>query len=384
LVDSPDPAAQAGDILGQGITATNGSRNNWAVFAELALPVISKFEAQLALRHDKYSDYGSSTTPKAGFKFKPAEEVAFRANWGKGFRAPSLPEISPSQATFFVQVNDPVFGGAPQQVSGVFTGNPNLKAETSVTRTAGIVIEPTRNFSVGLDYYYIDWRNIVGATPFQDLVDPTVNDVVLDANGNVVQVIPNPVVIRDATTGQIVTVLNGYRNLTSTRTKGVDLDARLVNNTDFGKFTTSMNMSYVMSFKEEDVEQVASNGGSNTIPRIKGSLTVNWDQGPWAVTGRVNYIHSFYQRGLDDSFFTPPQDPRVQTGVYPDRVGSRTTVDLFARYAFSKNLSVAASVVNVFDKLPPYDPGFSTTYNYDFSQFDVRGRQFRVGLTYTR
>jgi iron complex outermembrane recepter protein len=366
LKDSPDPAAQNGDILGQGITATNGSRNSWAVFAELALPIVSKLEAQLALRRDKYSDYGSSTTPKAGLKFKPTEEVALRANWGKGFRAPTLPEISPSVATFFTQVNDPVTGATGVQISGVFAGNPDLKAETSITRTAGIVIEPTRNLSVSLDYYYIDWQNIVAAPSFQSQVN---------AGGSNV--------IRDPVTNNIVTVLSNYRNFTSTRTKGVDLDTRLVTNTDFGKFTTSMNVAYVIRFREEDVEYVGTNGGTNTIPRMKGSLAVNWDQGPWAVTGRLNYTHSFYQQLLAGSFFAPG-DPRFQTGVYPDRVGSRTTLDLFARYTINKNLSVAASVVNALDKLPPYDPGFSSTYNYDFSQYDVRGRQFRVGLTYTR
>ena len=40
------------------------------------------------------------------------------------------------------------------------------------------------------------------------------------------------------------------------------------------------------------------------------------------------------------------------------------------------------SVVNVTDEVPPYDPGFSGTYLYDFTQYDVRGRQFRVGLNY--
>jgi iron complex outermembrane recepter protein len=368
LDDSPDPAAQNGDILGQGITSTNGSRNNWAVFAELNLPVVSSLEAQLALRRDNYSDYGSSTTPKAGLKFKPSESVALRANWGKGFRAPTLPEISPSVATFFTQVNDPVTGTSNVQISGVFAGNPDLKAETSITRTAGIVIEPTRDFSIGLDYYYIDWQNIVGAPSFQSQVN---------ANG--------PNVIRDPLTNTIVTVLSNYRNLTSTKTKGVDLDMRLVNNTDYGKFTTATNVSYIHRFTEEDVEYVGTNGGTNTIPRIKGSLSLNWDQGAWSVTGRVNYIHSFYQTLLDATYtdpnFAPPSN--IQTGIYPERVGSRTTVDLFTRYAISKSFSVSASVVNVFNKLPPYDPGFSSTYNYDFSQYDVRGRQFRVGLTYT-
>ena len=101
LNDRPDPLAQSGQILGQGITATNGKRNSTALFAELGLPITKQIEGQLALRTDRYSDYGSSTTPKLGIKYTPNDMIAIRANWGKGFRAPTLPEISPSVATFF-------------------------------------------------------------------------------------------------------------------------------------------------------------------------------------------------------------------------------------------------------------------------------------------
>ncbi len=118
--DNPDPRAQNGDILGQGITATDGSRNQVAAFAEVALPLTRALEAQLAVRHDRYSDFGSSTNPKVGLKFKASPDLMFRANWGRGFRAPTLPEISPSVATFFTQVNDPFTAASGVQISGVF------------------------------------------------------------------------------------------------------------------------------------------------------------------------------------------------------------------------------------------------------------------------
>jgi iron complex outermembrane receptor protein len=39
--------------------------------------------------------------------------------------------------------------------------------------------------------------------------------------------------------------------------------------------------------------------------------------------------------------------------------------------------------VNLGNEKPPFDPGFSSTFNYDFSLYDPRGRQFRLGLTWT-
>ena len=102
LKDTPDPASIAGDILGQGSTATDGSRTSEAIYGELRLPILKNLEMQLAARYDHYSDYGSSTVPKVGIKYTPIDTLALRGNVGKGFRAPTLPEISPSTATFFV------------------------------------------------------------------------------------------------------------------------------------------------------------------------------------------------------------------------------------------------------------------------------------------
>jgi iron complex outermembrane receptor protein len=364
LQDRPDAAAQNGDVLGQGITATDGERDNLAVYGELALPITRQLEAQLALRYDDYSDFGTALTPKVGVKFKATPELLFRANWGRGFRAPTLPEISPSIATFFVQVNDPVTGQAGVQVSGVFAGNPNLQPEKSRSTNLGVVWEPNNAFNISLDWYQITWSNIVGSDTFQSIVDEG-----------------GPRVIRDPLTGAITTVLNNYRNLARTETQGVDIDARYIARTNWGRFTTRLNATYVDSFEEEGTEFAGTNGGFNTYPRWKGYLSLDWDQGPWAVTGRLNYIHHYYQQLLAGSFFVP-QHPLFQTGTYPEKVPSYTTYDLYARYNVTPMLTVSAAVLNLTDEVPPYDPGFHSTFIYDFTQYDVRGRQYRLSVNY--
>jgi iron complex outermembrane receptor protein len=378
IKDRPAAAARAGDILGQGITATDGSRTNTSVYGELSLPFIKDLEAQLALRMDRYSDYGTSTTPKVGVKYRLMEGLLVRANWGKGFRAPTLPEISPSEATFFTSVLDPE-DGVGRQVSGVFTGNPKLKAETSKSATVGVVFEPVKDFSVAANWYRIDWRNVVSSKSFQDIIDASC------PNGGAA--FGNPPcpstanVLRDTTSGTngVVTILSNYENLASRVTSGVDLDGSLRLATDFGRITTSANVTYIHSFKEDGVEYVGTNGGSNTIPRTRAGLSVSLDQGALAVTARVNYTHSFYQQALAASWFTP-QDPRFQNGVLPARTGSSTTVDLFGRYTFNANLSASLSIINVQNKMPPLDPAWTNLT--DISLYDVRGRSIRVGLTY--
>ena len=371
LNDNPAAVAQAGGVLGQGITKTAGDRNSIAVFAEAGVPILKSLEAQLAVRSDRYSDYGSSTVPKVGLKWKPISEFVVRANYGKGFRAPTLPEISPSVATFFVQVNDPVTGASGINISGIFAGNPALKAETSKSATLGFVFEPTKDFNFGFNWYSIDWKDQVGSYGFQTLV-----------NGNgIVNGIQRGVVTRDPVTNAIVTVSTNYTNLSEVSTRGVDLDAVYRLNTLYGKLAFGMAATYIEKFNIDGTDYVGNNG-NGSLPRIRGNVSVDWTQGPYTARLTANYIHSYYQQLLAGSYYATTNDPRFQTGIYGEKIGSRTTLDLFGGYEFNSKLKVNASVINLMNKQPPYDPGASSTFLYDFTQYDVRGRAYRMNVTY--
>ena len=379
LKDRPSEAATSGDILGQGTTSTDGSRSSEAVYGELRLPIMKNLEMQLAARYDHYSDYGSSTVPKVGIKYTPTDTLALRGNIGKGFRAPTLPEISPSTATFFVQVNDPQTDTI-QQISGVFAGNPNLKAEKSVSANLGAVFEPTRNFSTSVDYYWIKWKDIVLAPDFQGIVDASCpNPPATPADP------PCPStaqVLRDPITNNIVTVFNQYQNQSALFTSGLDVEMRYaVPTQSAGKFTGRLNGVYIIKYDLDGTGYEGSNGNFTYLPRIKLTAALDWDYGPISTTARFNYQMGVRQDLLPGSFFTPGQEP-FQTGVYPDKTSDYYTIDLYGSYQFTKNLKVGISVINALNRRPPYDPGIDATNVYDVSSFDVRGRLIRAALTY--
>lgn len=369
--DAPSAVAQGGGILGQGITATNSDRNNIAVFAEASLPITKSLEAQLAVRSDRYSDYGSSTVPKAGLKWKVSPELLLRANWGQGFRAPTLPEISPSTAVFFVQVNDPVTGAAGVNIAGIYYGNTALKAERSTSATIGAVFEPTKDFNVGVNWYSIDWKDQVASYGFQTLVN----------NNGIINGVQRAVVTRDTVTNAIVTVATSYLNVSQVSTRGLDVDAVYRMNTLYGKLALGLAGSYMESYKDGD-EYVGQNGYGISLPRLRGNVSVDWSQGPYSARVTANYVHSYYQALLPGSYYSTVNDQRFQTGVFGEKIGSRTTVDLFGGYEFNNKLKINASVLNVMNRKPPYDPGASSTFLYDFTQYDVRGRAYRMNLTY--
>ena len=376
IQDIPTQTAATGGILGQGSTFVDGSRDNLAVYGEFALPLTRQLEGQLALRYDDYSDFGSALTPKVGLKYKPAPEFLFRANWGRGFKAPSLPEITPSSAFFFTFVEDPAIPGVLSQIAGSVNANPNLEPEKSRSTTVGMVFEPNPDFSASFDWYNIKWSNQVALEDFQ-----------LIANNPA-----DPRAFRDPVSGVILSIAGSYINLNEVETKGFDIDLRYKRGTPYGRVGTRLAATYVDSYEIDGVEVAGTNaawlvGNISAIPRWRGQWSFDWEQGPWVTQLSINYIHHYWRTyGLTvaGSFFVPGAAGGIpQTGTLSAKSPSYTTVDLYGRYNVTPKLGISASVLNIFDEKVIFDPSFTTTYFYDRQAgYDIRGTVFRIGADY--
>jgi iron complex outermembrane receptor protein len=375
IEDIPTQLAATGGILGQGSTVVNGERDNLAIYGELALPLTRQIEGQLALRYDDYSDFGTALTPKVGMKYKPTPELLFRANWGRGFKAPSLPEITPSSAFGFQTISEPLTGNA-STVAVSLNSNPNLEPEKSRSFTAGMVFEPNRDFSASVDFYQITWANLVASEDFQAIAN----------NPN------DPRVFRDPVTGFVVSIAGSYINLGSVETQGVDFDIRYKKSTNWGRFGTRLNATYVDSYEINGEEMAGTNAAwtftfISAIPRWKALWSFDWEQGPWVAQLTVNYLHHYWRTyGTDNfpSFFVPGTPGGIpQTGTLDRQSPSYTTYDLYGRYNITPNLGVTGSIINITDEEPVFDPSFSTTYFFDRQAgYDIRGRTFRIGVDY--
>ncbi len=172
-----DPQSEAGNVFGvtedQG---AEGDREQSAAFFEIALPVTSQLEFQLAARHDVYNDFGSTTNPKFGFKYLPTESILFRGNVGTGFKAPTLSEIYKGTQIGLENLYDtPDCGsGCTERTTEIeiqTSGNPNLTEETSLSYNFGVVTEPISGLSIGADYWYIKIEDIVAEMDPQDVLD---------------------------------------------------------------------------------------------------------------------------------------------------------------------------------------------------------------------
>jgi iron complex outermembrane receptor protein len=369
LADRPDALITSGAVLGQGGTATDGSRNSNAQFAEVSVPLAKNLEAQVAIRRDDYSDFGSKTSPKVGLKWTPMKELLVRGTWSKGFKAPTLPEVSPSRATFFTTIFDPAIGGFAS-IAGTVQSNPNLKAESSKAGNVGVVWEPSKDTNFSVDFYRIRLNDTIQAPIQADF----------NREGRGLSILPNTIT-RDAS-GNPLAWSGRYINLDFQETSGIDFEVNHSMPLWDGKFTATLSFNYVSSFyvPEEpggartDVVDLNSGDFTSSVPRYKGFVTGTYKKGNWTTAATYRYTHSLDQNAAGTPVRAGATAPEA-------RVGAAYFVDLFAAYEGIKNLRLTANVRNALNRRPPYDPGYGS--GIDFTQYDARGRFYTVGATYT-
>ena len=359
LSDIPDPLSRSGATFGSGSVAVDGERRNTAIFAELSGKLVTSVELQAAVRHEKYSDFGTKTVPGIGAKWTITPDFLLRGTYSKGFRAPTLPENAKSNAIFFTTIADPVLN-LTYQTSGAFTGAGNLKPETSDNYNWGILWEPSKDTTFGIDFYRIKQKDIVSTDDFSFILR-------------------NPArypgqIVRSPITNAVLSIEARYINLALTETKGFDVEAKHIFNLgEHGKLTVAANYSYISSYKfvlaegEDPTEAVDSNAFA-TFPRFRGSVSANWQRGNWAVRLSNRHIEGYDQTGAT----ALPQQTHV---------GSSDFQDLFVSYSGFKNLNLTASVLNLLNAIPPYDA--ATGNRYATSLYDLKGRYITIGASYS-
>jgi iron complex outermembrane receptor protein len=368
--DYSDPVLALGDVLGRGSTQAKGSRDITSAYVELSVPAAKNLELQLAARTDRYSDYGSSSTPKVGVRWNATPALLLRATYAKGFRAPSIPESGESNAFFFQTLQDTTRCGinsvycGPVSVPGSFSANPDLKPEKSDSYTAGFVWEPVRAASIGIDYYYVKQKDLVSSRDFQFILD---NEALYSQ-----YVTRGPQTSEDASRGApgpLVLVGVPFENLSMVETKGIDVDARVRLGGAAGRWTLGFTGSYIISYKQPlaPEEPLTEFAGTYELPRFKGVGSLAFDSGPFSASAAVNYIHKFKQ----SSSAAATADPEIKPWK---------TVDFQAAYSGLRNTRFVLGVKNAFDREPPV--AIAETLLYVFQQHSLRGRFVYASVNY--
>lgn len=376
-VTRPSPALETGDIagLGSSVPPVDRSRTINSVFGEINVPILKGLEGNLAVRHDRYNDVGSSTNYKASARWQPSSTVLFRGSLGSGFRAPTLTDLwTPQTIGTSAQFDDPATGQTDLQVNAVTGGNPNLKPEKSKQRSIGVVISPTSTFSAGVDLFRVDVKDILATPSAQEVVsrfrsgDPAYAGLV-DLSGNEIDLIR--------------TIL---ANTGSAKVSGADIFASFRQNLDFGRLDVNLNGTYMNKFNQTSPggqisrkvgtlidpngDPVIGADSGGVILRWKHSLSASLTSGPWTGTLVQNYT-SGYRAGdrLDGE---------------PNFIGSQSLFDANVQFKGIKDLTLGVGVKNLFNTKPAVFTPVSNQFQagYDATQYDPRTRFVYVNATY--
>ncbi len=363
-----------GSLGVSGDPTVSGDRSVQAQYAELNVPVLDSLELTAAVRHDKYSDVGSTTNPKYSFRYQPFRELVIRGAYSEGFRAPSLYELyNPTYITYTQGFyDDPILcaGGSPtnggvanrdcdQQTLNQTGGNTELAPETARNKTLGFVYQPLNNLSVGVDFWWIDISGQVAEFP----------ETSIFANP---EAYSNRIV--RAADGSIDYIVTGLSNQGKVKTNGIDLSFDyLFPNSAYGQFGLSMQSTYVNRYDYQDeadgpyIDNVGDFQGIGVIARWKNNLVGTWNMGPYraSVTNR-------YTSGYND------YDPESHS-----HVSSYMLWDMSAGYNWRNTLDLDVGVKNMFDRDPPFtNQAVTFQSGYDPRYTDPLGRTLYSRITY--
>ena len=377
----PDPITASGVLSVLGASSSEGSRTIQAAYAELSIPVFKGFEASVAGRYDHYSDFGSTTNPKVGFKWKVLPQLALRGTYATGFRAPALTETTQSPSRFFTTVRDPVTCPVPQDptvnpncalsVKGVSGSNPDLQPEKSKSLTAGIIFEPLDNLSIAFDAFRIKRRNEIASIDTDYLLAHEA-----DFPGYVTR---KP----DGTIDQLNLI---YTNLGSTKVWGFDVEGKgSMNVGEVGK--VGMNAAYewlphywVAAVKDTPELDYA---GTWLQPKSRVRVGFSLDRGPWAANLTFNYTGK-YLRAFTPNDLSCPYDASGTNQPQLCSIKSWLTTDLFIGYKGFKNLELGLTITNLDNVQAPFDERMVTRYTAFRSDFhSALGRFFMASAKYT-
>ena len=350
------------------------SRNSKSLYVDLDNQVTDKFDVDLAVRYEDYSDFGSTTTGKVAARYDLTDSFAFRGAYSSGFRAPAL------QQQYFTTTSINIIGGAAVDV-GTF---PATSATAAALGAKPLEPEKSKNYSFGAVFHKGPFELTVDA--YQIDLD---NRIVLSEN---IQGSASGTATQQAIYALLqpfgVTTARFFINGVDTRTKGVDIVGRYrLDAEEAGRF----DLTLAANFNDTKVKRVPTTGTLSSLPvppslfaRVnvatyeegtpdkKFVATGDWSNGPWGAT-------------LKGAFYGSVLVPNSNQAL-DYHTGDKTVWDLEARYTFAQKITWAVGANNLFDEYPNRTPAAVNTTGVvafpSYSPFGFNGRFLYTRLAY--
>ncbi|WP_310539508.1 TonB-dependent receptor [Phenylobacterium sp.] len=350
-IKAGDPASRykAGSQSYPGFALTDAgkhARDNWAIYADLAFAPLPDTTLDIAVRHEKFSDFGDTTVGKLTGRWDITPAFAIRGTASTGFRAPTLAESYYSATN--VQPNSAFVQLPPNAPAAALIGIDKLRPETSVNFSAGFLARPGAGVTITLDAYQIEVEDrVVGSGTLYGFYNGAVRSAAVNAaiaaNGNVLEPVP-------------FSGVNVFSNGVDTRTRGADLvvtwsnslgapgriDWTLAANYNETKVTGVRAAPAQLSASGQSLfDKVALSTLATASPKTKLVAGALWQAGRWSVDLRETWYGQ-------TSRYSDPGDGRY----YLDKAGAKLITDLAVGYRVTDQVTMTLGANNLFDVHP--------------------------------
>lgn len=335
-------------------------QKSYAAYVDVEARLTERWSLGGAVRYEDFSEFGDTTNYKLATRFEITPDVAVRASYSTGFRAPTpgqLNATATSQGLDTVTLQLFQSGRlSPTNPVAVFLGAKPLEPEESETLTGGLIWRLGGGWSGSIDAYQIEVEKRF-STSATVTVTPAIR-AQLVASG-----VPGAAAF---------TSINWFTNDFDTRTRGVDVVVTYAADVGPGRATLTGAYNYN---KTEVTGGALSRSAtqqrlfeeSRPQHNLTGSAQYAW--GAFEVLGRVRYYG-----GWTDSTGNA-------TGEIFQDFGAVTFFDLSATWKATEKLSVRVGAENIFDTYPDeavFQASRGLVYSRN-SPYDTNG-----GLYYAR
>ncbi|MFV8817558.1 TonB-dependent receptor domain-containing protein [Haliea sp. E17] len=362
----------------------SANRDLTSAYAELSIPVLESLDLSVSARYDDYSDFGSTTNPSLGASWRPASWIEIYGKWGQSFNAPTLLDslatatggFYANQANVVPDPNNELTDPARVDSFLLEGAGGELKPQSAEIWAAGIVVYPVDNLRLNLNYYDIDFVDLLGA------VDPTSATAVLQNPDKIIfsptqeeldyfiSQVENADQFTDLDASTMGVIVDRRQtNTDSARLKGFDFGAQYYHETGFGDMSYGISGTFTESF------DITKNGFSSDQLKYNPDLLV---------TGSIGWTRDNIRTKLTLNY-TDKSDADPAEAVNQSSKDSFLLTNFFASYNFSaesgftSGLSLRLVVDNVFDEDPPE---YRRQQNFNYVGFTL-GRVYKLGLTKT-
>ena len=357
-------------FLGGGVEAL-AKRDAYAAFAELSISPSDYFDIKMAARYEKLEN-DSTFDPKLSILYKLTDYLSFRGSISSSFREPSLSQLYSGQVGLqgIQDYSNGVPKGGTSFIRIAQNGNNLLSPEESENINIGILWKPDENFDFKIDYWSIDYSNVI---------------TIESAQGKVINE-PLNQDIKRTIDGTLIGVTTKYFNAANVDTNGIDVELNYENNTNFGLLNVGLRGTHILKY-----EIPGSNGSAidvvglfnhdnfaRSLPETKIVLNTSLSNN--------NHKVSLFGRYVSDYSTTRPLSTSAKGAGFDQKIDQWITFDL--QYSYSFNLSgndirLSIGGNNILDDDVPlvYD---AANFSYDPKHHDPRGRLFYFGLKLLR